>query len=315
MEKIFITTQTGQKVEVGVVRLFKYNESVFFIYTLSEKDASNYVKLYVTKVNMSNLQSVVITDENEWASFKDVMKTIIKNNRNNAPLEVVDLDAKVIENITVYDPKVFKLSEEMTNFLQMNINLSTNVGEVAPAVSPSAIPDVFSASVSTPAVNSSQPVVNDVVNTESLLGDISANPEPAGVVETNATPEVKVPNVTDIQSTVDVSNSEPTLVADDFNITESTTVSDESVETSNDDIGAANIEAQSIVSDSNESLPSIEVSVPSEVDTVVGDVVDYKVAYLEEQLKVETLNTKIATLEAEIKLLEQKIEQVKKVIE
>ena len=41
--------------------------------------------------------------------------------------------------------------------------------------------------------------------------------------------------------------------------------------------------------------------------------IDYKVAYLEEQLKVESLNTKIATLEAQVKMLEQKLEQIKNI--
>lgn len=313
MEKIFITTQTGQKVEVGVVRLFKHNETVFFIYTLSEKDASNYVKLYVTKVNMSNLQSVVITDENEWASFKEIMKTIIKNNRNNAPLEVVDLDAKAIENITVYDPKVFKLSEEMTNFLQMNKNLATNVGEVAPATPQSTVPDVFSTPVSEPVVNDSQSIVNDIANTESLSGDISANPEPAGVIEQNINPEVQLPNIPAVDADSNIEMN-PEIAASDNSLN----ISTPSV-ASEDSVGDNNVEVTTVVEDEGVVEPEIssdvENAIVSQEIPAAAVETDYKVAYLEEQLKVESLNTKIATLEAEIKLLEQKIEQVKKVIE
>lgn len=272
MEKIFITTQTGQKVEVGVVRLFKHNESVFFIYTLSEKDANNYVKLYVTKINMSNLQSVVISDENEWTSFKDIMKDIIKRNRDNTPLEIVDLDPKTIENITVYDPKVFKLSEEMTNFLQMNVKLANAISEVSPVEPQSVVPDVF-APVEPTTQPVEQPVVsNTVVDISSLSGDISASPE---LAVDNAVPNQDI-----------VSETAP--------LTEEVNANNQMVQEQ------VTMESQGIVENVNNSQEEI---------------IDYKVAYLEEKVKVETLNTKISTLEAEIKLLEQKLEQVKNIVQ
>lgn len=288
MEKIFITTQTGQKVEVGAIRLFKYNETVFFIYTLSEKDSNNYIKLYVTKVNMSNLQSVVISDENEWILFKEVMKSIIKNNRNNEALEIIDLDPKTIENITVYDPKVFKLSEEMTNFLQMNVKLANSVGEVAPLEPQSTVPSVFDTVIPTNTVEPTT-INNTTVDVSSLSGDISTNPEPAGVVN-------------EISNTVQsANNSVVTNEIGDTNDSQNQLGTNESNLVNNDGV-ESNLQVEPIVNDQNTS--------DSEADTI-----DYKVAYLEEQLKVETLNTKIATLEAQIKLLEQKIQQIKNVIE
>jgi hypothetical protein len=105
MDKMFITNNIGERLEVGVVRFFEYNETAFLIYTLSEVDANNYVKLYVTKVNLDNVQSITITEENEWNLFKDVMKEIIKNNKNNIPLQVTDLNPQVINNIVIYDSK------------------------------------------------------------------------------------------------------------------------------------------------------------------------------------------------------------------
>lgn len=287
MEKIFITTQTGQKVEVGVVRLFKHNETVFFIYTLSEKDANNYVKLYVTKVNMSNLQSVVISDENEWASFKEIMKDIIKNNRNNIAVEIIDLDPKTIQNITVYDPKVFKLSEEMTNFLQMNIKLANTISEVAPVEPQSTVPDVFSSVAPTSEVAES-PIINEpVVDVSSLSGDISANPEPA--MAANESSEINIESTINNDSVMDSSSTQ--LVESEISVAPvETPMAVENVVDSN---GATNND-----------------------NTAQGtEDVDYRVAYLEEQLKVETLNTKIATLEAQIKCLEQKIDQIKNIVE
>lgn len=262
MEKIFITTQTGQKIEVGVVRLFRYNDSVFLIYTLSEKDANNYVKLYVTKVNLNNMQGVVISEASEWEQFKEIMKTIIKNNRNNLPLDVVDLDPKTVDSIVVYDPKVFKLSEEMTNFLQMNVKLDSTINEVSPLEAPSdVVPEVF-ASPSTQSVEAPTPPVVDV---SSLSGDISAKPDPV------------------INNSAEVVNKDQPIIENSVDENVVKVPDDNNISTRSEDI-----------------LPNEEI--------------DYKVAYLEEQLKVESLNTKVATLEAEIKLLEQKISQIKNLL-
>lgn len=273
MEKIFITTQTGQKIEVGVVRLFRYNDNVFFIYTLSEKDANNYVKLYVTKVNLNNMQGVVISEVSEWEQFKEIMKTIIKNNRNNVPLEIVDLDPKMIANIVVYEPKVFKLSEEMTNFLQMNVKLEGTISEVTSIdVSQNVVPDVFAGST-----QSVEEPKQPVVDVSSLNGDISADPIPAI-------------NNLDVDLN-NVSSADKNLVTNDDN----SVISEENVANNMTKIPS---EKQSIINDGNSSEENV----------------DYRVAYLEEQLKVESLNTKVVTLEAEIKLLQQKIDQIKNIL-
>lgn len=273
MEKIFIATQTGQKIEVGVVRLFRYNDSVFLIYTLSEKDTNNYVKLYVTKVNLNNMQGVVINEVGEWEQFKEIMKTIIKNNRNNVPLEIVDLDPKMVANIVVYEPKVFKLSEEMTNFLQMNVKVEGTISEVAPIDVPqNVVPDVF-ASPTQSVEEPKQPVVD----VSSLNGDISVDPIP---VVNNANGDLNnVQSVENDQITNDV-----TAAINEENIANNIT------------------ETSSVGRDSTSEIKLSEENL------------DYRVAYLEEQLKVESLNTKVVTLEAEIKLLQQKIDQIKNIL-
>lgn len=237
---------------------------------------------------MSNLQSVVISDENEWILFKEVMKSIIKNNRNNEALEIIDLDPKTIENITVYDPKVFKLSEEMTNFLQMNVKLANSVGEVAPLEPQSTVPSVFDTVIPTNTVEPTT-INNTTVDVSSLSGDISTNPEPAGAVN-------------EISNTVQsANNSVVTNEIGDTNDSQNQLGTNESNLVNNDGV-ESNLQVETTVGEQNTSDSA-------------ADTIDYKVAYLEEQLKVETLNTKIATLEAQIKLLEQKIQQIKNVIE
>ena len=230
---------------------------------------------------MSNVQSVIISDENEWTSFKEIMKTIIKNNRSNAPLNITDIEPKTIQNITIHDPRVFKLSEEMTNFLKMNIGA---VQEVAPveSVNPStSVPEVFD----TPVVNNEVNANSGVETTSNInlsTDDISAMPElanPGAQSEENKIEEVKT-ELTDIVL--------PTI---DSSVTETSGSIEET----------KNIE---------NSMPIINE--PSQ-DEQKESSIDYKVAYLEEQLKVESLNTKIATLEAQVKMLEQKLEQIKNI--
>lgn len=281
MEKVFITTQAGERIEVGVVRLFKHNDTVFFIYTQSEKDNNNYIKLYVTKINMSNVQSVIISEESEWSSFKEIMKTIIKNNRSNAPLNITDIDPKTIQNITIHDPRVFKLSEEMTNFLKMNIGSVQEVAPVAEVKPETSIPDVFDTPVANNEVNA-MPSVETPANVNLGTDDISAMPElaiPVAQAEETKTVEVKTESADIVLPTIDspvINTPEPID------------------ETKNTEI----------------SVPVINESTQEEPKDAS---IDYKVAYLEEQLKVETLNTKIATLEAQVKMLEQKLEQIKNI--
>lgn len=281
MDKMFITNQMGERLEVGVVRFFEHNEITFLIYTLSEVDANNYVKLYVTKVNTENVQSITITEESEWNSFKDVMKEIIRNNKNNLPLQIKDLDPQEINNIVIYDSKVFKLSSEMVSFLQMNKKVSNNVAEVG--------------------VNESVSVPN-VFNMEQQVAPIVQEPISAPI----APEPISIPEASNNEVGVGIPNIPSDIMANNQNVIEQpqeTTVQPELTVTPVVPEMPSTAAISEIPQD-NMVMPPVE-----EVNTI-----DYEKAYLEEQQEVNGLIQKVADLENEINNLNAKLEQIKNII-
>lgn len=280
MDKMFITNQAGERLEVGVVRFFEYNETAFLIYTLSEVDANNYVKLYVTKVNVDNVQSITITEEAEWNLFKEVMKDIIKSNKNNTALQVTDLEPQLINNIVIYDSKVFKLNSEMVNYLQMNKKVAGTVSE--PAVEVNQIPDVFATS-QIPSVEeiTSQPVLTEEVAPVGNDGINVSIPELPSDMVFNG-PSINPMSTLEEASTVlPETNSIPNI---------------------EEPVGTL------------EPLPEIN-SIVSDVDPVSEmPSMDYEKAYQEEQAEVNELIQKVAELENEINNLNAKLEQIKNII-
>lgn len=280
MDKMFITNQAGERLEVGVVRFFEYNETAFLIYTLSEVDANNYVKLYVTKVNVDNVQSITITEEAEWNLFKEVMKDIIKSNKNNTSLQVTDLEPQLINNIVIYDSKVFKLNSEMVNYLQMNKKVAGTVSE--PTVEVNQIPDVFATS-QIPSVEeiTSQPVLTEEV---APVGDNGIN---VSIPELPSDMVFNGPSINPMSTLEEASTVLPET---------------NSIPNIEEPVGTLEPlpEINSIVSD---------VAPVSEMPSM-----DYEKAYQEEQAEVNELIQKVAELENEINNLNAKLEQIKNII-
>lgn len=122
MEKINILIN-NTNTEVLVVRNFKIDTNKYFIYTLDQIDEQNYQILYVVKVvNSDNiLLGSGMLEESEWIRFVDIIKDIIKKNRENAPLSIEDLNIKELQNLTINEGRPFKLKKEMVELLSLNI--------------------------------------------------------------------------------------------------------------------------------------------------------------------------------------------------
>ena len=322
MDKMFITNNIGERLEVGVVRFFEYNETAFLIYTLSEVDANNYVKLYVTKVNLDNVQSITITEENEWNLFKDVMKEIIKNNKNNIPLQVTDLNPQVINNIVIYDSKVFKLNSEMVNFLQMNKKVIDNVGEVENS-SVDSVKDIFNIQqpvgisvpgvVSAPILNDSAPI-QDSNNDEPENNDMNVTiPELPTDMMFNQMNINEQPQELPIQPEFEISPVVPGV----------NPISETSIDIPGMPIMSEVAQENSVVEPMIEIAPLVpETNISpdmSDEDLAVApvaaaDSMDYEKLYQEEKDEVNEMIQKIAILENEINDLKAKLEQIKNII-
>ena len=118
MKEIMIRDVEGKQINVNVVRYFRLNSMEYLIFSLNEVDEGGYVKLYVSKI-INNIGQT-ISDDVEWNLIKDTIKTVIKSNKDNLPLPIIDLDVNVINNIQILDQKIFKLNDSLLQLLTAN---------------------------------------------------------------------------------------------------------------------------------------------------------------------------------------------------
>lgn len=117
MDRIVIDFN-DEELEVEVIRYFEKNNGKYLIYSLNEIDNEGYVKLYCTKVY--NHSAVNVTSDEEWIMIKEMIKEIVKDNRDGSNLNVEDLNYNEINNISVEGNRVFKLQGNLVNLLSAN---------------------------------------------------------------------------------------------------------------------------------------------------------------------------------------------------
>ena len=121
MDKVTISNLQGENGLVNVVRYFNNNGSEILIYSLNEVDEAGYTRLYVTKLNgVDGTYTAETLNENEWNEIKNLIKTIVKSNKEGMPVPVQDINPKKINNIILKDKKVFKLNASLVNDLSAN---------------------------------------------------------------------------------------------------------------------------------------------------------------------------------------------------
>ena len=127
MDKVTISNAQGENGLVNVVRYFNNNGTEILIYSLNEVDESGYTRLYVTKINgVDGMYTADTLNDNEWNEIKNLIKMIVKANKEGIPVPVQDLNPNKIKNILLKDKKVFKLNAPLVNDLSAN---KTNFGD------------------------------------------------------------------------------------------------------------------------------------------------------------------------------------------
>ncbi len=121
MEKVTISNLQGESGLANVVRYFANNGAEYLIYSLNEVDEAGYTRLYVTKINGvdGNYNADTLSDS-EWAEIKNLVKLIVKANKENLPVPVQDINPDKIKNIVLKDKKIFKLNTPLVNDLAAN---------------------------------------------------------------------------------------------------------------------------------------------------------------------------------------------------
>lgn len=134
MQKISAMNQNNQPLEIEVIRYFKVNDKKYLIFTLQEKDEQGYIKVYVSKILGLNgtLAAYDIIDETEWASVRELVKKIIKINREGGSLEIEDLSLERLTNIKINGQQAFKLIGNLIDLLGSNINAKKDEEDLLP---------------------------------------------------------------------------------------------------------------------------------------------------------------------------------------
>lgn len=118
MSKRNIANIAGNGLECEVVRYFEKDGNVYLIYSLNEMDEVGYVKLYASKIIDDRAR--IITSDDEWTFVKDVIKDIVRNNRDGEIPDIKDLNENKLDRITLEDNRVFKLQGNLVNLLMEN---------------------------------------------------------------------------------------------------------------------------------------------------------------------------------------------------
>jgi len=105
-------------IEIEVIRYFINNDVEYLIYSLNEIDESGYIKLYASKIIGS--KACIITDNDEWNLVKEIIKEVVRSNRDGNPLNISDLAEENLEDIVLQDTRVFKLQGNLVTLLSEN---------------------------------------------------------------------------------------------------------------------------------------------------------------------------------------------------
>ncbi len=106
------------ELNIDVIRYFTNNDVEYLIYSLNEIDNSGYTKLYASKI-IGN-KACIISDEEEWELIKQIIKEVVRNNRDGSELKIVDINEDNLNDIVLQDTRVFKLQGNLVNLLAEN---------------------------------------------------------------------------------------------------------------------------------------------------------------------------------------------------
>lgn len=122
MRSFTITNADNTKMQVDLIRYFKFKTDCFLIYSIGEIDDKNYKKLYLVRIMEELGFPVVQTIKNEadWANMQGIVKKVLKELKKNSKKLTEDLDYREIEGIKIVEPRFFKLDAKLVDILASN---------------------------------------------------------------------------------------------------------------------------------------------------------------------------------------------------
>lgn len=126
MNDILLKNELGESVTAKVLRIFKYNDEIYMLYTLNEIDPSNYIKLYGVKLTMNpstNQISASMIDDSVWGSIVSLIKEMVKPVQERTNNNFIDLDSRNLTSVDLISKRIFKINKDMADLIVKNSTL------------------------------------------------------------------------------------------------------------------------------------------------------------------------------------------------
>ncbi len=109
---------TSNGVPVQLIRYFSNENKNYLIFTKeTDADAQGYVTIHISEVTNDNGLSAIVVDDQ---ISKDIIKKITNANKNNLPLDIIDLDYNIIDGINILGDKAYKVLPNYVEILSKN---------------------------------------------------------------------------------------------------------------------------------------------------------------------------------------------------
>ena len=126
MNDILLKNELGESVTAKVLKIFKYNDEIYMLYTLNEIDPSNYIKLYGVKLTMNpstNQISASMIDDSVWESIVSLIKEMVKPIQERTNNNFIDLDSRNLTSVDLISKRIFKINKDMADLIVKNSTL------------------------------------------------------------------------------------------------------------------------------------------------------------------------------------------------
>lgn len=130
MNDILLKNELGESVTAKVLKLFKYNDEIYMLYTLNEIDPSNYIKLYGVKLTMNpstNQISASMIDDSVWGSIVSLIKEMVKPVQERTNNNFIDLDSRNLTSVDLISKRIFKINKDMADLIVKNSTLQQQI--------------------------------------------------------------------------------------------------------------------------------------------------------------------------------------------
>lgn len=126
MNDILLKNELGESVTAKVLKIFKYNDEIYMLYTLNEIDPSNYIKLYGVKLTMNpstNQISASMIEDSVWGSIVSLIKEMVKPVQERTNNNFIDLDSRNLTSVDLISKRIFKINKDMADLIVKNSTL------------------------------------------------------------------------------------------------------------------------------------------------------------------------------------------------